>query len=84
MKKRRRAYKKYNWQGHSLDLIGKMLDHKIKEFFSDAMLIAMIFGNDCLAYDLDNEETFKAGLWTFTVPLPKPYVREEDESDKQG
>ena len=75
MNKRRRAYKKYDWQSHSLDLIGKMLDHKIKEFTCMAIDITLLYGRECLAYDMENEETFKAGLWAFTVPLPKPYLR---------
>jgi len=74
MNKRRRAYKKYDWQGHSLDLIGKAMDRKIKEFLSVALQITLIYGRDRLAYDMDNEETFTAGLWTFTAPLPKPYL----------
>ena len=78
MKKRRRAYKKYNWQSHSLDLIGKAMDRKIKEFLSVALQITLIYGRDRLAYDMDNEETFTAGLWAFTVPLPKPYLRKEE------
>ena len=77
MNKRRRAYKKYDWQSHSLNLIGNMLDHKIKEFLSVALQITMIYGRDRLAYDMGNEETFTAGLWTFTAPLPKPYLRKE-------
>lgn len=75
MNKRRRAYKKYDWQGHSLDMIEKAMYRKISEFMSVALRITLIYGRDRLAYDMDNEETFKAGLWTFVVPLPKPYLR---------
>lgn len=78
MNKRRRAYKKYDWQSHSLDLIGKAMDRKIKEFTCMAIDITILYGRKCLAYDMGNEETFTAGLWTFTAPLPKPYLRKEE------
>lgn len=78
MNKRRRAYKKYDWQGHSIDLIGKAIDRKIKEFMSVALQITLIYGRDRLAYDMDNEETFTAGLWAVTAPLPKPYLRKSE------
>lgn len=79
MNKRRRAYKKYDWQQHSLDLIGRALDNKIKQYFSIALQITLLYGRDALAYEMDNKETFKAGLWSFTFPLPKPYRRKENE-----
>ena len=73
MKKRRRAYKKYDWQQHSLDLIGKMLEDKIKEYTSVALQITLLYGRNALAYKMEHMETFKAGLWKFSFPLPKPY-----------
>ena len=73
MNKRRRAYKKYDWQGHSLWLMQKQLEKEEVQRVVDAFDLAVLYGKEHVKFTYE-AVTLKAGLWKITLDLPKAYV----------
>ncbi len=72
MNKRRRAYKRYDWQSHCMQLLS---DRFYKDFIRrrcEAIDIAVLYGKDALGWKED-EIVLKAGIYTVTVPIHNPY-----------
>lgn len=73
MNKRRRAYKQYDWQGHSLQLMQRQLDRYVMQREVDAFHLATLYGVQNVKFKPE-PVTLKAGLWKITLDLPKAYV----------
>ncbi len=76
MNKRRRAYKKYDWQGHSLWLMQRQFEKEKTQRMVDALDLAFLCGAKNVKFTHE-AVTLKAGLWKITLDLPKAYVEGE-------
>lgn len=73
MNKRRRAYKQYDWTGHSLQLMQRQLEKHKMQRMVDAFDLAFLYGAKNVKFTHE-AVTLKAGLWKITLDLPKAYV----------
>ena len=73
MKKRRRAYKKYDWRQHCMKLLSDQLNKAINEQVAKSLDMCILYGVQAVAYRT-TETTLKAGLWKVTVPINEPYL----------
>ncbi len=78
MNKRRRAYKKYDWQGHSLQLMHRQLEKHRMQRMVDSFDLALLYGIEHVKF-AQEPVTLKAGLWKITLDLPKAYVEGRTE-----
>lgn len=78
MNKRRRAYKKYDWQGHCMKLLSNQLEIASFRRMVKAMDIAIMYGEDALGWK-ESELVIKAGMWSIAVPVQEPYRKETEE-----
>lgn len=78
MNKRRRAYKKYDWQKHCMHLLARQLTTAQFMRIAKAMDIAIMYGEDALGWK-ESELVIKAGLWSIKVPVQEPYRKETEE-----
>lgn len=84
MKKRRRAYKKFDWRAHSILLLNKGLSDVFKKLAYEAIELTVLFGESAVAFK-PAEVTIKAGLWTVTFPVSKPYLpNSEHEKERMN
>lgn len=75
MKKRRRAYKKYDWRQHTMHLINKQLLTAVIKSRTKYIELAILYGADKI--EIRNEPvTLKAGLWKFEIDITVPYLKE--------
>lgn len=73
MKKRRRAYKKYDWRQHTMDLINKQLLAAVIKSRTKYIELAILYGVGKI--EIRNEPvTLKAGLWKFDIDINVPYL----------
>lgn len=72
MNKRRRAYKKYDWQKHCMHLLAKQFTTARFMRIADAIDIAILYGEDALGWK-ESKLELSAGLWRITVPIQEPY-----------
>ena len=73
MKKRRRAYKKYDWRHHSMHLINEQLRMAVVKSQAKYIELAILYGVGKI--ELRNEPvTLKAGLWKFEIDINVPYL----------
>lgn len=73
MNKRRRAYKKYDWTGHSLQLMQRQLDKHVMQREVDTFHLAVLYGVENVKFKYE-AVTLKAGLWKITLDLPKAFA----------
>ena len=74
MKKRRRAYKKYDWREHCMQLLSDQLNKAINEQVLKSIDMCILYGVTAVGYR-KTETTLKAGLWKITVPINEPYLK---------
>lgn len=63
MKKRRRAYKRYDWRSHRAWLLQIRYDLCMKEAFLKAMDIALLYGKDALMEQMGKIAKEAAEKW---------------------
>lgn len=80
MNKRRRAYKKYDWHNHCMQLISDQLKRSIIKRNADAIDIAILYGRNALGWK-KTDMVLTAGLYRITVTVPTPY-RKGGNNDK--
>ena len=73
MKKRRRAYKKYDWRRHTFELLTAQLFEMNMEHLSKAIDLAVLYGEKAVHFDVE-EVTLEAGKMKITVPVRIPYA----------
>lgn len=69
MNKRRRAYKKYNWMAHSIELIDKQFKKEMSERGNKYIDLVVLYGKKNIEQSHE-DVTLKAGLFKFTVSMP--------------
>lgn len=75
MKKRRRAYKKYDWRQHTMHLINKQLLTAVIKSRTKYIELAILYGVGKI--EIRNEPvTLKAGLWELDIEISVPYLKE--------
>ena len=75
MKKRRRAYKKYDWKHHSMHLINGQLWMALNRSCGKYIDLVVLYGVDRVESRKETV-TLKAGLWKFDVEINVPYLKE--------
>lgn len=80
MNKRRRAYKKYDWHNHCMQLMSDQLKEFVVKANSCAIEIAILYGKDAIGWKSE-ELVLQAGLWRIVAPVAVPY-RKGKENDK--
>lgn len=78
MNKRRRAYKKYDWQKHCMYLLSKQLTTAEFMQIAKAIDIAILYGEDAIGWK-ESKLELSAGLWRITVPIREPYRKAVNE-----
>lgn len=74
MNKRRRAYKKYDWQKHSISLIDRQLNEALGNAIGRFIDLATLYGTDQIEFR-NETVTLKAGLWKFEPVIKMPYLK---------
>lgn len=75
MKKRRRAYKKYDWRQHTMHLISKQLLTAVIKSRTKYIELVFLYGMNRVESRKETV-TLKAGLWEFDVEIKVPYLKE--------
>lgn len=74
MKKRRRAYKKYNWRLHTMCLIDEQLRIAVETSYKKYIDLAILYGVGKIEHRKE-KVTLKAGLWKFEIDINVPYLK---------
>ena len=80
MNKRRRAYKKYDWMAHSIELIDKQFKREMADRCGKYIDLVILYGKKNIEQSYE-DVTLKAGLFKFTVSMPA-FARKKVLSDK--
>lgn len=75
MKKRRRAYKKYDWRQHTMRLISKQLLTAVIKSRTKYIDLVVLYGMNRVEFR-EETVTLKAGLWEIDVEINVPYLKE--------
>lgn len=75
MKKRRRAYKKYDWRQHTMHLINKQLLTAVIKSRTKYIDLVVLYGMNRVEFR-EETVTLKAGLWEIDVEINAPYLKE--------
>ena len=77
-RKRRRAYKRYDWQRHSLELLNVQLRNIMMKSAVNAIDLAILYGADRVMFE-ESIVTIKAGLWKIQIPVRRAFLKESAE-----